>query len=219
MVKSISSIRSYGNGPKDAICHAVSADGLNFTRNTTNPIFAPTGDWNIGKAIDAEVLVKNDSAYLYWATRDKEFKQQMLGVSVAPISGGFNKNSWKQISKEPLMKPELSWEMNCIEAASVFENGGRYYMFYAGAYNLEGQQIGLAVSQDAIHWKRCSDLPVLPRGNENEWNSTESGHPGVFIDRDGTKWLFYQGNPDKGYTYYLSRRKFEISDDGVVEFF
>ena len=91
-------------------------------------------------------------------------------------------------------------------------------MFYAGAYNHEGQQIGLAVSDDAVNWKRTSDQPVLTKGQENTWNATESGHPGVFIDPDGTKWLFYQGNPDKGYTYYLSKIKFDITENDRVVF-
>ncbi len=211
--------QTYGNGPKDAICHAISTDGLNFTRDKSNPIFSPSGDWNVGRAIDADVFVKGDSAYLYWATRDMAYKQQLLGVSVAPLSGAFKRNSWKQLSTEPLLKPELPWEMNCIEAATIFEDKGKYYMFYAGAYNSEVQQIGLAVSDDLIHWKRTSDQPVLTKGKENEWNSTESGHPGVFIDPDGTKWLFYQGNPDKGYTYYLSRRKFDILENDKVVFY
>ena len=210
--------QTYGNREKDAICHAVSTDGINFSRNETNPIFSPTGDWNIGRAIDADVYVKGDSAFLFWATRDAAYKQQLLGVSVAHLSSGFKRNSWNQISKAPLLKPELDWEMNCIEAASVFEDGGKYYMFYAGAYNHEGQQIGLAVSDDLIHWNRTSNQPVLPKGKENEWNSWESGHPGVFIDTNGEKWLFYQGNPDAGYSYYLSKRRFEIKKDNTIIF-
>ncbi len=210
--------QTYGNKEHDAICHAVSEDGINFERNDTNPIFSPDGDWNIGRAIDADVLIKGDSAYLYWATRDREYKQQLMGVSVAPLNKGFRKDSWKQISQKPLLKPELPWEMNCVEAASVFKENEKYYMFYAGAYNHEGQQIGLAVSDDAVNWKRTSGQPVLTKGKENAWNATESGHPGVFIDSDGTKWLFYQGNPDGGYTYYLSKIKFEIIEDDRVVF-
>jgi len=210
--------QTYGNRENDAICHAVSSDGIHFNRNETNPIFAPTGDWNVGRAIDAEIFIKEDSAYLFWATRDPGYKKQMLGVSRAPLSGGFHRDSWEQLSEKPLLKPKFPWEMNCIEAASVFQQQGKFFMFYAGAYNHEGQQIGLAMSDDLIHWTRTSEEPVLPKGKDNDWNAWESGHPGVYIDPNGGKWLFYQGNPDKGYTYYLSRKRFNITDEGKVTF-
>ena len=35
--------QTYGNGRKDAICHAVSDDGLHIQRNPSNPVFSPTG--------------------------------------------------------------------------------------------------------------------------------------------------------------------------------
>ena len=41
--------QTYGNGRRDAICHAWSDDGLNFTRDLSNPVFRPTGDWNCGR--------------------------------------------------------------------------------------------------------------------------------------------------------------------------
>lgn len=40
--------QTYGNGAKDAICHAWSEDGIHFVRNATNPIFSPEGEWNCG---------------------------------------------------------------------------------------------------------------------------------------------------------------------------
>ena len=47
---------TYGNGPKDAFCHATSADGLHFTRNPTNLVRRATGDWNNGRSIDVDVV-------------------------------------------------------------------------------------------------------------------------------------------------------------------
>ncbi len=35
--------QTYGNFPKDCICHAWSADGVNFVRDPSNPVFAPDG--------------------------------------------------------------------------------------------------------------------------------------------------------------------------------
>ena len=73
--------QTYGHGPKNAICHTWSDDGIRFERNGTNPIFAPTGDWTVGRAIDAEVIVDGDRMLLYCATRDPAMKVQMLAVA------------------------------------------------------------------------------------------------------------------------------------------
>lgn len=199
--------QTYGNGPKDALCHAVSEDGLRFERNPTNPIFAPTGGWNLGRAIDAELHIDGDTVFLYGATRDPEMKRQMLFVATAPVSGGFNRESWTQRCDAPILKPELPWETNCIEAASVLKRNGRYFMFYAGGYNNDPQQIGVAVSDNGIAWTRLSDEPLLPNGPEGAWNHSESGHPGVFVDDNGETWLFFQGNNDKGKTWFLSKMR------------
>ena len=195
--------QTYGNGKKDAICHATSEDGINFKRNPTNPIFSPTGDWNCGRAIDAEVAFFKGRYYLYFATRDKDLKVQMQGVASAPASTNFNREDWTQECDESILKPELDWEKMCIEAASVIRRKGRLVMFYAGAYNNDPQQIGVAVSKDGVNWKRMSDTPFLANGKPGEWNARESGHPHIFQDEDGRTYLFFQGNNKTG-QWYLS---------------
>jgi alpha-N-arabinofuranosidase len=197
--------QTYGNGPKDAICHAFSDDGLRFTRNLTNPIFRPTGDWNVGRAIDAEVIEWQGRLLLYCATRDPQMRVQKLVVAGAPIDSDWGRDTWTQLCDASILEPELPWEQQCIEAAAVIEHDGRLYMFYAGAYNNSPQQIGCAVSTDGISWKRLSNEPLLPNGAAHEWNASESGHPGVFRDDDGQTYLFFQGNNDNGASWYLSK--------------
>ena len=197
--------QTYGNGPRDAICHATSEDGITFFRNPDNPIFRPSGDWTVGRAIDADAFVHDGRLLLYWATRDPEMRVQMVGVAAAPLDSDFGRDTWTQLCDGPILAPEQPWEQDCIEASSVFRHGDRLYMFYAGAYNNRPQQIGCAMSMDGIHWKRLSDTPFLANGPPGSWNASESGHPGVFVDDDGRTYLFYQGNNDEGRTWYLSR--------------
>lgn len=199
--------QTYGNGPKDAICHAVSEDGISFKRNPTNPIFSPTGDWNCGRAIDAEVYEFKGQYFLYFATRDPDFKIQMLGVATAPAGTNFNREDWTLAVDASILYPTLPWEQECIEGASITEQNGKLYMFYAGAYNNSPQQVGVAVSDDGLHWKRQSNEPFLPNGKPGEWNESESGHPHIFTDPDGRTYLFYQGNNDKGKSWYLSQKE------------
>jgi sucrose-6-phosphate hydrolase SacC (GH32 family) len=197
--------QTYGNGRNDAICHAWSDDGVSFTRNSTNPVFRPGGKWNCGRAIDAEVIKYKGRYLLYYATRDPDYKVQMQGVAEASAGTSFDRGDWKNLSVEgPVLKPELPWEKDCIEGASVIEKNSKLYMFYAGAYNNAPQQIGVAVSEDGISWKRLSVNPFLANGKSGEWNSSESGHPHIFRDNDGKTYLFYQGNNDRGKTWFIS---------------
>lgn len=196
--------QTYGNGPRDAICHAVSEDGLRFERDASNPVFRPSGAWTAGRAIDAEAVPHGDRLLLYYATRDPAMKVQMIGVAAAGLDSGFGRDAWTQLSDGPILKPELPWEKRCIEAPSVIRRGDTLLMFYAGGYNNEPQQIGVAASKDGLAWTRLSTEPLLANGVPGAWNSSESGHPAIFGDEDGQTYLFYQGNNDKGKTWYLS---------------
>lgn len=207
--------QTYGNGKNDAICHAYSDDGIHFERNKTNPVFRPTGEWNCGRAIDAEVISFNGNYYLYYATRDPDFKIQLQGVAVAPGNTDFSKSSWKNLSTDkPMLKPELPWEKDCIEGASIIQRGNILFMFYAGAYNNNPQQIGVAKSSDGIKWERLSNKPFLTNGKPGEWNYSESGHPHLFEDDNGKTYLFFQGNNDNGKTWYISNIEVFWNDTG-----
>jgi predicted GH43/DUF377 family glycosyl hydrolase len=206
--------QTYGNGKNDAICHAVSSDGIHFKPNPTNPIFHPTGSWNCGRAIDAEVFRFKDKYLLFFATRDSAFKIQIQGVASAPANTNFNRNQWTQLTDYPILKPEYPWEGNCIEAASVIQHGDLLYMFYAGAYNNNPQQIGVAKSSDGIKWEKLSNKPFLTNGDPGEWNYSESGHPQIFKDRDGKTYLFFQGNNDNGKTWFISNIEVKWNEKG-----
>jgi predicted GH43/DUF377 family glycosyl hydrolase len=195
--------QTYGNGASDAICHAYSTDAVHFERDATNPIYHPSGDWTCGRAIDADVHLYKGKYYLYYATRDKQFQIQQIGVATTSARSSFARSSWTGACKEAVLAPTLPWEGKCIEAPTIITRNNRMYMFYGGNYNNAPQQIGVAQSSDGIHWTRCSDKPFMKNGLEGEWNSSETGHPGI-LDNGKTSYLFYQGNNDNGKTWFLS---------------
>jgi predicted GH43/DUF377 family glycosyl hydrolase len=210
--------QTYGNGPRDAICVARTTDGEHFERHPANPIVRARGDWNSGRAIDAEAFVVENRLMLHFATRDPAGKIQMLGAASTALSvdwkHDFAPESWRPEDKSgPILKPELPWEKDCIEAATVLKRDGKYFLFYAGAYNNAPQQIGGAVSKDGVNFSRLSQHPLLANGAPGTWNSSESGHPGVFTDRDGSTHLFFQGNPDGGKTWFLAHARIEWTGD------
>lgn len=198
--------QSYEGGPKDAICHATSTDGIHFAPDPANPIFRPKAGWCIGRAIDVEVTRWHGRWFLYFATRDPAYKIQQLGVATS--EHGFSRDDWREASLDgPILKPELPWEGMCIEAPTLIDHENRLYMFYAGGYNNAPQMIGCAVSDDGLTWKRLSEAPLLANGPKGAWNSSESGHPGVFRAPSGEEWLYFQGNDDHGKTWWLSRKR------------
>lgn len=204
--------QSYGNGPKDAIYYAVSTDGLNFKSQFPTAIFSPKGDWTNGRAIDADFFEFKGRCFLYAATRDPAGRIQKQVVATAESRDDLGPDKWTQFDGS-ILEPQLPWETNCIEAATVCQRDGKLFMFYAGGFNNDPQHIGLAQSEDGIHWKRVWNVPFITNGPAGQWNHSESGHPGVFIDPEtGKTWLFYQGNDDRGKSWYLSRVELEWID-------
>ena len=208
--------QTYGNGKRDAICHAVSTDGVNFEKDASNPIFAPREpycplpEWSCGRAIDADVCIFGKKLILYFATRDRDFKRQIVCAASAKLDSGFASGSF-DFFPEPVLLPELDWERDCIEAPAAIEYDGKIYLFYGGSYNCSPQQIGCAVSDDGFHFRRIFvDAPFLSCGKPGEWNASESGHPYIYRTNDGRIWLYYQGSPDGGKRWYIARREVDF---------
>ena len=151
--------------------------------------------------------------FLYFATRDEDFRIQMLGAASAPADSAFHREDFREEAAATILKPELAWEQLCIEAPATIVWEGRVWMFYGGAYNCSPQQIGLAVSDDGVRFTRVSNEPFLTNGKPGDWNASESGHPYVFEDEYERVYLFYQGSPDNGKTWILSRAELEF--DGM----
>ena len=212
--------QSYVGSPSDRICHATSTDGLSFTRDPANPIFGPTGYgvWNNGRAIDADYIEYNGRMILSCATRDTTNTIQEVVVADAPIGTDYSSAVWTMLTPAAATFPPIqtSWEQKCIEGQTMCVRNNKLFMFYGGAYNNAPQQIGVASSTDGANWTRLPSLagnPFFPDGAAGTWNSSESGHPGIFIDDDDQTYMFYQGNNDGGNTWFLSVLKIGWNGD------
>lgn len=215
-------VQTYGRGAADAICHAVSGDGVSFAPAGAQPVFAPRGAWSCGRAIDADAVVLGDRLVMGYATRDPSMRVQLVGFAEAPLDSGFGAGAWTDLSADgPALAPVLDWEQDCIEAPALClrpgagaGGGDALVCFYAGGYNNAPQQVGVAASDDGGRtWARLSDEPFLANGLPGSWNSSETGHPGLLTTAEGAGHLFVQGNPDHGHTWRIAGLR--LGWDGV----
>jgi hypothetical protein len=125
----------------------------------------------------------------------------MQGWSVG-IAESLNLIDWK---KTGAVGPGQECDKLGLAAPAAWVHEGKVHLFYQTYGNGRKDAICHAWSTNGIHWQRVFDQPLLPNGQPGSWNASESGHPGIFTDTDGTHHLFFQGNNDMGKTWYLSK--------------
>lgn len=102
---------------------------------------------------------------------------------------------WERLP-EPILSWENgnSWERGGLYKGSLVAHDGRFYLFYNAKEQDQWpwhEQIGLAVSDDMLHWTRASEAPLI-RNTPDGWDSRFCADPCVV--RDGDKWcMFYYG--------------------------
>lgn len=106
---------------------------------------------------------------------------------------------WKTAKESPILsvydKNAGQWEKQCIYQPWLLRYKGIYYNFYNAKMLPWTEQLGMAMSEDMMTWKRYSDNPVIPV-SENGYNSQFSSDGKVF--RDGDHWVMFFFGVGKG---------------------
>lgn len=74
-----------------------------------------------------------------------------------------------------------------------------------------GEGVESKGSTDGVTWRRLSQEPFLRSGPKGTWNSSESGHPGIFVEGNGDMHLFFQGDDTGGKTWSIGRHRIRWS--------
>lgn len=86
-----------------------------------------------------------------------------------------------------------TWDGQSVRQNGLFKKDGTYYLYYSGEpASGECWQIGLATSQDMIHWMKYAGNPIVPRGEEGSWDSFFTMY-GKVIEKDGLYYMIYMG--------------------------
>jgi len=159
-VASLAIGNTYGSGEEPAKkfqCHA-------WERDARNPILPPGGfESDVSCCMNPFVLRRGDEYWMYYAGGDKAGKRRIC-LAIAKVD---DLSKWER--QGPLfdvggngMFDELWCVLPCIHRV-----GRLWHMYYTGrsaktGVGLQGfYGMGLAVSEDLIHWKKHSAEPLL----------------------------------------------------------
>jgi predicted GH43/DUF377 family glycosyl hydrolase len=174
-------------------------------------------------ALASSVLVAPDGTWImYFYTWDSYSGKSKgaIGRATAPKPTG----PWTP-DAEPVLQPGAkgSWDDLRVEAPSVIYNEQGYFMYYGGASSNGGEMIGLATSQDGLHWTKHKDSadidpqfsessPILRPGANGSWDATLVHQPRVVQTPDGWAMVYRSVKPGN---YKTIRLGAATSTDGL----
>ena len=102
--------------------------------------------------------------------------------------------TWQRAKDEPILSVHQKdcgkWEKDCIYQPWLVEHRGKYHNFYNAA---DGhiEQMGLALSDDLLNWRRHEHNPVIPNGPKGSYNEKFSSDGKIFWDTDHWVCFFF----------------------------
>ncbi len=138
-----------------------------------------------------------------------------LGVLLALLAPvpGVAQIAWTN-DNSPVLGPGSGWESTWVLFVSVIYQDSQYVMWYSGADNYNGINLGIgrATSPDGMHWTKDTLNPVM-RHNASPWDSLAAWIPKVLkIGNAYTMW--FTGSPGESHAVWQIGRA--TSEDGRV---
>jgi predicted GH43/DUF377 family glycosyl hydrolase len=198
------------SGDVNQIGYAISFDGIDWQRNSSNPVLhvGVSGSWDVALAIHPYIIV-DDTTYHMWygGTDNPSFTAFRIGYATS--SDGIN---WTKYPENPVLPlgDQGEWDSATLAGHSYYFDGETFHMWYGGSDNLDytGTCIGYATSPDGIHWEKYAGNPVLC--GSGGWDSNGALTPRVIVDGSGFK-MWYSG-----FDGSFGRIGYATSSDGIV---
>lgn len=197
---------SYNMNGKD-IGFATSKDGMTWSKYHGNPVLRDGGFgyWDYERINAPSVIYdKHEGIWKMWYAG---FAAYIGGfwIGYATSEDGIHWEKYQGTDNPGLVFISSDYAENfdgySVLSPEVLEMNsqyGKYHMWYAGNGGaLSSNQIGVAFSDDGIHWRRYpndeSPLPVLPIGAPDAWDAGGTVSPSIIKDGN-TLHMWYQGS-------------------------
>ncbi len=176
-----------------------------------NPVLTPTDNPDYLYAVTQPKVLYDNGIYKMWYLN--LYSSARTNAWYAESSDGMN---WHNVQNQPVLTPgdSGSWDDYSVYAGAVIKENNLFKMYYNGFQDqYEKWNIGLAVSQDGIHWEKNNE-PVLA-ADEQEYQIVVSSvikHNSIYYmyytvrhypyysislatSTDGINWSKYANNP------------------------
>lgn len=107
---------------------------------------------------DSWYYVKDNTVFCYFLTCPNSIERHTAwDVALATSQNLVNWDVYGIVLKKGMPG---QWDDTCLATGSVVEHLGRYWMAYTAKWNRPDVAIGLAVSDDLCHWRKCRWNPI-----------------------------------------------------------
>lgn len=164
-------------------------------RRPATPIYrAAAGAWDERLVCGPTVLRGPDGMWrLYYSGAGTK-----QGVGLLTSRDG---QHWVPHAGNPVLEPQTgAWDEQILEQAAAYF-GGNYWLWYSAYRNplvpTTRIAIGVATSQDGIHWTKHPGNPVIKPGPSGAWNDLRVLAPDVIEEPDGSLLMAAYGTSHK----------------------
>ena len=185
----------------------------------TEPILQPgvDGAWD-SKQVLAPHVLKTESGYIMYYSGVGASGIQMIGMATSTNGVTWTKyNDPATTDKpfaesDPVFQPNSkkgAWDSAWVHQPRVFQTADGWMMIYRGTSDRNGSimKLGLATSQDGIHWERYAGNPIFKpsdiKGASQFWFTNA-------VLKDDVLYLFVEGDINQTTQIYLATHEGEI---------
>ncbi|MFZ5917678.1 MAG: hypothetical protein ACOYZ7_12135 [Chloroflexota bacterium] len=191
--------------------HAVSTDGLSWTRQPDESILSPgpAGSPEANFVYPPYVLLDGQQFRMWYSAHDFE----EWSINYATSTDGV---AWERFAGNPLMRAahDGRWDENFISEPSVLWNGTHFEMWYNGGSDRTSTlRVGYAWSEDGLVWHKWQpDEWLLDVGPLGAWDDFSVARVHVLYDGERYQ-MFYEGHD--GNANMSWRLGYASSEDGT----
>ena len=209
----------FTDGGRQCISVAVADDPAGpFLDDSDEPLVCQL---DLGGSIDPFPLLAGDTRYLLWKNDGN-----CCGHPTRIWAQELTDDGLALAADEPVdlgIRNDASWEGDLIEAPTVIEHGGSYYLFFsANFFESASYAVGYAKAEEALGpYTDADENPILatPAGVAG-WPGDRPAGPGgqaIVADSDGRLWILYHAWDLRSIGYHAGGARTMWVDELVFE--